>query len=223
MPRSRAAMCLPLIGFYLCEIAWGSTLPVLTPQQYWLSDLFNFVALPVAVLLFYTRRLGLPLSQFYRYSTAPDAATYTKRELILLGLIYTVPVCIVIVLSLHIGHIVASFFPHVLAGDTYNSVELSKGHFLRKVYLAATAGLMEELMYRGGGKIVWRYAFPSGGNTGYVLFTTLIFASLHWPHGLFNIIQAALTGLVLGVFYIRLNDLRPLIIAHALSDFIMYL
>jgi len=87
------------------------------------------------------------------------------------------------------------------------------------LYLALTAGFVEEVTYRG---LVWTAI--SRMNLGifrkgiYLTSSSLLFAAVHWEQGLASVVGALGFGFVAAVFYLQLRNLWPMITAHSLAD-----
>lgn len=90
------------------------------------------------------------------------------------------------------------------------------GRYLALGYLALSAGVVEEILYRG----LLRQFF---GNTPadlvrYVLISSLIFSVVHWEGGVTALATAFAAGVVQSVLFLRLGSLHPLIAAHVAVD-----
>jgi len=85
------------------------------------------------------------------------------------------------------------------------------------VLLSLTAGLCEELAYRG-------YAItalaPVAGSAGAALLTSLVFGILHGYQGLLGVVRTAIVGGILAWGFLASGSLLPAIIAHALIDLV---
>jgi len=80
------------------------------------------------------------------------------------------------------------------------------------------AGFVEEFFYRG--YIMERLAELTGRWIVYFLLPAVIFGLLHFRQGLGGVLIAFVLGLVFAVFYWKYRDLKAVIIAHFLVDFI---
>jgi membrane protease YdiL (CAAX protease family) len=91
------------------------------------------------------------------------------------------------------------------------------GRILALIHLALTAGIVEEIYFRG----LIRLLFSSGalGNLGYILFSSVLFASIHWEGGVWNLMETLLFGLSTSIIYAAVGNLWPLIIGHAWADY----
>ncbi|TDI84331.1 MAG: CPBP family intramembrane metalloprotease [Caldithrix sp.] len=87
------------------------------------------------------------------------------------------------------------------------------------VYFAATAAVVEEVMFRalpwcffssrdGSGSPFWRYA----------LISSLLFGLIHWENGAHEVVSTFMLGFVACVLYVKINNIWPLIGAHFVTD-----
>ena len=87
-------------------------------------------------------------------------------------------------------------------------------------YLALTAGITEEILYRGYFFFALAVIFP-GLSIGYILIiSTLLFGIGHVYQGK-EAIRSTLLGFFYGLFYIVFNSLIPVIIVHVAQDLIV--
>ncbi len=88
------------------------------------------------------------------------------------------------------------------------------------LYLSVTAGVFEEVIYRG---IVMGQLRRAGmNNVAVLLLSATFFALIHWSLGIFTLIVAFTFGLIWGILYMRYAALLPVIIAHFLFDFVVF-
>ncbi len=88
------------------------------------------------------------------------------------------------------------------------------------IALASIAvGFGEELLFRG--YILSRWQAMSGSASQAVLVSSILFGIAHTYQGLLGVVSAAVTGIVFGFAFIFLRRLWPLVIVHALTDFIL--
>jgi membrane protease YdiL (CAAX protease family) len=81
------------------------------------------------------------------------------------------------------------------------------------VYLAVTAGFVEEYFFRGLlNPLVCKYL----GNSVavFVVVSSLSFAAIHWGGGLANVIGSLPFGVFLALVYVRTGDIRVRVLAH---------
>jgi membrane protease YdiL (CAAX protease family) len=87
------------------------------------------------------------------------------------------------------------------------------------LYLAITAGIVEEIFFRGLPFLYVIERFPAKIPTGtYVVTTALLFGAIHWENGGHEVVATFIYGVFAAAFYLKLRDLWPLIGAHALID-----
>ena len=86
--------------------------------------------------------------------------------------------------------------------------------------LALTA-VSEEFVFRGVFAVVAaRYL---SGNAAMVLVSAIVFALIHWSHGLTSMVVAGIAGVVLMVLYLRTGSVLPGIAAHYAINFADFL
>lgn len=137
---------------------------------------------------------------------------------------FTVTLLIAIFPTYFISWKVAAWqFPPQGPGVNYGAMAPNEGigRLLVALYLAATAGVFEEIFYRGmflrACAFLGRYS-----SSVYVIASSMAFALLHWAVGTAAVISAFVVGLLFGVVFLNLKDLRPLIAAHIAFDFYFF-
>lgn len=90
------------------------------------------------------------------------------------------------------------------------------------LFFSASAGVVEEIFFRG----LFRQAVsalcgPTAVKT-YLFTSALLFGLAHWEQGSVGLYRAFAFGLAVAFLYLRLGDLRPLILAHALIDLYLF-
>ena len=91
----------------------------------------------------------------------------------------------------------------------------SLGELVVFVPVAITAGVWEELLYRGF--LIWFLA-PTAGLIGAVLVSSAIFGLGHAYQGWRGVLTTALVGLIFAVLYVASGSLWWLMLAHAMVD-----
>lgn len=222
-PCQRGKICCLFAVYYAFTILRGWVLPVFPVSTYgfWFFDSVSFVVVP-AVLIAYGVRHGVPLIEFFRYSPQDRPLS---GGLFSTSILFTMLTCLVAFAANIVGNTVSDFFPWAIdAHYFYDSRPSSSrfANFLIALYFSMTAGVAEELMFRGGGRIVWQYVTSSQCWFGYVISSSTLFGLMHWPHGVVAVIQSMVMGVFWSTMYIKINDIYPLIIAHAVLDFIIF-
>ncbi|MGQ9843754.1 MAG: CPBP family intramembrane glutamic endopeptidase [Spirochaetota bacterium] len=88
--------------------------------------------------------------------------------------------------------------------------------FLYVLYLSITAGIYEEIIYRG--IAIHQIKTLTSNIFILVLSSTLLFVAIHWSMGPGTWIEAGLWGALWAYLYIETNSLLPIMIAHFLYD-----
>ena len=102
------------------------------------------------------------------------------------------------------------------------TLDASQWRPLLAVYYAATAGVVEEILFRA---CLFRLLAGAGGPGAaarYVSLSTLLFALTHWEQGSAAMLAAGVYGCCAAWLYLKLRDLWPLIGAHFLVDLIEF-
>ncbi len=84
------------------------------------------------------------------------------------------------------------------------------------VHLSVTAGVVEEIYYRG----VFMRLFGDGIAAGcaFVVISAIVFASVHWEGGVIVLFEALVWGVASAMVYRLVRNLWPLIVAHVVVD-----
>lgn len=91
-------------------------------------------------------------------------------------------------------------------------------HIIDAVFGLALVAYSEEIVFRRCARNVFRIYL----NDGYalVVVTSILFAAYHWWTGIGNIIEAALMGVLLMLFYRRSGALWPVVVGHYVTDIV---
>lgn len=87
------------------------------------------------------------------------------------------------------------------------------------VLVSLTAGITEEIIYRGFLIFALGYLFPDWSIWAVLFFASLIFGLAHTYQGFSGVVRTAFVGMWLSVAYIGFGSLIPLMILHALIDY----
>jgi len=85
------------------------------------------------------------------------------------------------------------------------------------ILVSVTAGITEEILYRGYLFFAIALLFPSVPVWAILFFSSVMFAIGHIYQGK-HAIKPALAGIFYGVFYIVFDSIIPVIFAHLLQD-----
>ena len=86
------------------------------------------------------------------------------------------------------------------------------------VAVALTAGICEEIVYRGFGLAFVHWAFPNASSAVAVVVTSVAFGVAHAYQGWIGVAATTLLGLVFGAIVVATGTLLVVIIIHALID-----
>lgn len=87
-------------------------------------------------------------------------------------------------------------------------------------YFALSAGIVEELYYRGLlYKISQFYSYP---NLIYLTISPLIFSLIHWENGAANVAATYVFGVILAIVFIVIKNIWPLIMGHIFTDYVWF-
>jgi len=184
------------------------------PALFWLFDVFKFVVLPGALLLWLWRGYGIRPVHYGMRAVAEN-----ESWLHFLGLTVFLAIVLNLVYQAAFGISWAVLrFPETK--EFYYSIR-PEG-WLRvavALYYAITAGVVEEIFNRALPLLylVERYgkALP---RARYLLVTSLLFGISHFESGTPQVVATFVFGLLAGALYLKLRDLWPLIGAHFLID-----
>ena len=84
--------------------------------------------------------------------------------------------------------------------------------------LAATAGICEEVLFRGFGIAYVRWLWPDAGDLGVVVLTSMAFGFVHLYQGVRGVVLTGLVGAAFASLTLSTGSLYPAIAAHALVD-----
>ena len=187
------------------------------PAYFWLADITRWVVLPVICLSALTRRCRIVPSS---YGLVWPSSKRSQDAL----LIWCV-VAAVLIDAAYYG-VAGPLWKHggfTRPAFTYNET-IPTGvvaHGLVVMYYAATAGVVEEVVYRG---LMWlgisMIVTPRFAKPAYVLVSSLLFASIHWANGVPELAATFAVGVVAALLYLRIGNLWPLVIGHTVTDLI---
>ena len=92
--------------------------------------------------------------------------------------------------------------------------------WLSTIYFALSAGIVEELYYRGlFYKIVESTSNPK---LLYLLLSPVFFAIAHWEQGADGVLANYIFGVLASLFYLKFKNLWPLIFGHVITDYVWF-
>ncbi|HEY9003395.1 MAG TPA: type II CAAX endopeptidase family protein [Mucilaginibacter sp.] len=98
-------------------------------------------------------------------------------------------------------------------------IALITGHQAMIFFIALTAGVTEELIFRG--YLLTRLSQLFKNNVVAIIVSSLLFAALHYKYGsLRELIFTFLIGIIFSIYYIKYRNIKAIIITHFLIDYI---
>ena len=87
-------------------------------------------------------------------------------------------------------------------------------------YVSSTAGVTEEIIYRGFLMFAFSYIFPDLSIWLVLIFSSLLFGLAHTYQGFSGVIRTTAVGMLFTGLYIVLGSILPLIVLHFLIDYV---
>lgn len=131
------------------------------------------------------------------------------------------------VLVLYVLTIMAAIISAIpaLFGEHENNAIMKKiitlitGHQAMIFFIALTAGVTEEVIFRG--YLLTRLSQWLKNNAVAVIVSSLLFAALHYKYGsIRELIFTFLIGVLFSIYYIRYRNIKAIIVTHFLIDYI---
>jgi membrane protease YdiL (CAAX protease family) len=94
-------------------------------------------------------------------------------------------------------------------------------HVFLLLCLSLSIGFTEELIFRG--ILISRCERILGSTFFSVLVSSVLFGMVHWDQGVFSAWNALGIGLIFGTLFAKYRNLWPLVFAHAMMDFVVFL
>jgi hypothetical protein len=195
---------------------WYNPLLASWPPTYWLADLIAYVLLPFIVVR----------SAIRSHLVTPDDLGFhlriggRRRPWLFALLVFTTPMALLLV-DLLASRLAHELFPAARPLNSFNYEQIlapTAGWWrtLALLYLAASAGLVEEVYYRS--QLLKLLSPGWGGGLAYAASSALLFASVHWEGGPVTLFRTACFGLVAAVIFRDMRNIWPLAVGHALVD-----
>lgn len=87
-------------------------------------------------------------------------------------------------------------------------------------YVSLTAGVTEEIIYRGFLMFAFSYIFPDLSIWLVLIFSSLLFGLAHTYQGFSGVIRTTVVGMLFAGLYVVLGSILPLIVLHFLIDYV---
>lgn len=188
------------------------TLPIL----YWSFEFLTWIVVPTLALIYAARKGAL---------TFPDIGIHRKiagrNNLPLLVVLCLLLGPIDLLLYSNLLVLSAAAFPST-GLFAYQSVmpDSVALRVLVAVYFALTAGIVEEVFFRGLlFKVATCFSRPM---MVYLTWSPLLFALIHWENGAANVAATYVLGVFVALVYIAVRNLWPLIVGHVYTDYVWF-
>jgi membrane protease YdiL (CAAX protease family) len=167
------------------------------PAAYWIVELFTWIVMPSIILWWLLRRKTLTL----------DDIGIRKPESILkfIGLLILCIIAGPILYNIYKGTygLTRNIFTtnYLAIKFSYKETIPQTGllRYLVLIYHACSAGIVEEIFYRGIFRKLFDKNIPQ--TILYVVCSSLVFSSGHWEGGIHNLVATFMFGLVCATFY----------------------
>jgi|SaaInlStandDraft_2_1057019.scaffolds.fasta_scaffold24648_1 uncharacterized protein len=178
----------------------------------WLTVDYGSRFLALAVIFFYPpfRAAATEALRFNKYPSHPWGSYFGN---------FAFGIGLVVVLSMAAEYAVRQPLKELIPGTelfTYPDLDLGAVYWLDVTFGLALVALSEELAFRTVAKRVIG-AF-SENQVWLVVVSSVVFGIIHWSNGVPNIIDSAVVGAVLMVFYLRSGSILGPVAAHYLID-----
>ncbi len=203
---------------YLClAFANGFYNPMLFSSQveiFWLLEVTQMIIFPIGAIYFLSKLMALKPRD---YGLVRSGNHYPAWEMIGAGLFSAIFLIMIGNASWYGGVILFGREDFVFSFGM--AVPEGKWHIPVVIYFAASAGIVEEVIFRGlGWKVFSDLNLKRLKKPLYVIATSLVFAATHWEQGLAGIFSSFAFGVVAALLYLQLRNLWPMIAAHTLVD-----
>lgn len=190
---------------------------VSSPHFFWLVDISRFIILPLLLLAWLN----------YRRLIFIDSLGFTSqimgRKNIAIFIFWIIFVPIILFSGEpYLLAFVTKLYPHnsvVVPSFTYKEMLPPSGlcRNMAVSYMAMSAAFTEEILYRGLPRLLFGHGFLQA--VFYILFSSVLFASVHIYGGMTKFIYAFSYGLISAFIYQITRNIWPLIFGHVLIDF----
>jgi membrane protease YdiL (CAAX protease family) len=189
-------------------------------RLFWALDIVQFVIVPATSCWLLWRLAGVPPS---RYGLGRIAA---ERQRLKALLIYAAVVA-AFAFGYPIARALALFAPWLWSGSSFSyqmAIPLGAGAALATVaYLAFSAGLAEEVVFRGLPALYLGARLPPAAFPRiYAAASAALFAAIHWEQGSRELLATFLVGLGAAWLYLKIRNLWPFVFGHAYADVLAF-
>lgn len=183
-----------------------------SPSLFWAVDFASFVLVPSLIALWLAKFGGIRPKQ-YGLQFPPPLRGELLGSSVLVG-------AVLFILHFMSQRLVWAFSGYPVSEFSYGTA-IPSGllHFPVVLYLSLSAGLMESVFLLALPWFFWRqHPSLAPRRTLFAWVTAIMFASIHWEQGLHGVAAALIFGYAACLLYWKLNDLSPIVGAHAFVD-----
>ena len=198
-------------GFFILELHKYS------PALFWLYDIFQFVLLPLILLVALSKYFKLKPSN-YGIIIPKTTDNYTSFILVI------VYCTLLLQLFSFVSYEATKAFYPAISYKNYHSV-IPSGIFEIPaiLYMSASAAIVEEIIYRGLPLIILKNIINERKlELIYIFSTASIFALVHWENNLADIVSSFVYGVIAATLYLQYKNLIPIIFAHFTIDLVIF-
>lgn len=167
--------------------------------------------------------MWLSVGIVFWYSTTIEQQPFlpwqeTKRTiwhylLAIITIYFAISICAVI-----INAVLSLAGIHQQSARLKDMVLYMRAHRVLLIFTCLTAGIMEELLFRG--YLMPRLEAITGSKVWSIIISALMFGGLHFGYGtITNILGPVIIGLLFAIYYQQYRNLKVLMICHFLIDF----
>ena len=207
-----AAMFMPLFlnGFYNSLLVGSAVL-------YWTVEFCTWLLLPAVLMLVFKRSGG----RFHDLGVMRPKSSRAWLVFILCSVAFSA--------LLYAAYSIGYDQSRGLFAQDYFAVHFSYhsiiptegvGKVVVWLYFSLTAGIVEELFFRGLLKRL--FSDTKWGLIAFVLTSTILFASIHWENGARDMFATGCVGLVASIAFLLNRNVITLMIAHTVADLLLF-
>ena len=184
----------------------------------WLPTLFIFLLVSLTGMNF--RDIGITLPSIHT-DTLGTVLTYS---ILLIGFLY-ISLMVYYLVGYQVSRKVRTKFIEAkekeLNAASYSDI-LPVTNIEKKLwnYVSLTAGVTEEIIYRGFLIFAFSYLFPDLSIWAVIVLSSFLFGLAHTYQGVAGVIRTTIVGIIFSCLYIGMSSIIPLIIIHFLIDYV---
>jgi membrane protease YdiL (CAAX protease family) len=131
---------------------------------------------------------------------------------------------VLVLYLLYIAAAIVSAFPMLFGIQDDKTVikmisRVLKGHYWFTIFVALTAGVTEEFIFRG--YVLTRLLQIWKNPVIAIIVSSLLFSAMHYKyHSVHELIFAFLIGVIFSVYYLKYQNIKAIMLVHFLIDFI---